>query len=72
MAPILHARSISVEENEKRILLCQKLFCQSLEEARQVVEFCDQASVRLMINENWRWQAWYRKAKEVMDSGASH
>jgi predicted dehydrogenase len=41
-----------------------------LEEAQEVVEFCAQAGARLMINENWRWQAWYRKAKELLDAGA--
>jgi predicted dehydrogenase len=23
-----------------------------------------------MVNENWRWQAWHRKAKELLDAGA--
>jgi predicted dehydrogenase len=51
-------------------VLCQKPFCSSLEEAQEMVEFCRQAGIRLMINENFRWQAWYRKAKELLDSGA--
>lgn len=51
-------------------VLCQKPFCTSLEEAQQSVEFCHQAGIRLMINENFRWQAWYRKVKELLDSGA--
>jgi predicted dehydrogenase len=51
-------------------VLCQKPFCTSLDEAEQVVVDCEQAGVRLMINENYRWQAWYRKAKELLASGA--
>jgi predicted dehydrogenase len=51
-------------------VLCQKPFCESIEEAKELVEFCDKAGVRLMVNENWRWQAWHRKARELLDSGA--
>jgi predicted dehydrogenase len=51
-------------------VLCQKPFCESLEEAQELVELCDAKGVRLMINENFRWQAWYRQAKEVIESGA--
>jgi predicted dehydrogenase len=68
--PYSHAHLTKLAAERGLPVLCQKPFCQSLEEAQEVVKFCDQAGVRLMINENWRWQAWYRKAKEVMDSGA--
>jgi predicted dehydrogenase len=51
-------------------VLCQKPFCESMEEAKELVEFCDKAGIRLMVNENWRWQAWHRKAKELLDAGA--
>lgn len=50
-------------------VLCQKPFCESLQEAQELVEFCQRAGVRLMINDNFRWQAWYRQAKEVLESG---
>jgi predicted dehydrogenase len=51
-------------------VLCQKPFCENLAEAQELVEFCDKAGVRLMINENFRWQPWYRRAKKVIESGA--
>lgn len=50
-------------------VLCQKPFCTGLAEAEEVVSFCDQAGTGLMINENFRWQAWYRQTKEILDSG---
>lgn len=50
-------------------ILCQKPFCETLAEAQETVEFCHKAGVRLMINENFRWQAWYRKTKELLDTG---
>ena len=68
--PYSHASLTKLTAERWLPVLCQKPFCESLEEAHEVVTFCDQAGVRLMVNENWRWQAWYRKAKEVMDSGA--
>ncbi len=51
-------------------VLCQKPFCENLEDAVQLVKECQQAGVRLMVNENFRWQGWYRKAKEIIQSGA--
>jgi predicted dehydrogenase len=50
-------------------ILCQKPFCTSLVEAENLVEECEQAGVRLMVNENFRWQAWYRKTKELISEG---
>ena len=41
-------------------ILCQKPMAPSMEEARQMVRTCRERGVRLMINENWRWQPWYR------------
>jgi predicted dehydrogenase len=51
-------------------VLCQKPFCTSYEEACTAVEHCEGAGVRLMINENFRWQSWYRKAEELLRMGA--
>jgi predicted dehydrogenase len=52
-------------------VLCEKKsFCTSLEEAQELVDYCNRADIRLMVNENFRWQAWFRKAKEVLDTGA--
>jgi len=47
-------------------VLCQKPFCRSLEEARNVVEFCGAQGAPLMINENFRWQAWHRKINQLL------
>jgi predicted dehydrogenase len=68
--PYSHAPLTMLAAEQGLSVLCQKPFCQSLEEAQEVVTFSDQAGARLMINENWRWQAWYRKCKELLDSGA--
>ena len=50
-------------------IICQKPMANNMESARQMVETCRQAPVRLFIHENFRWQAPVRKLKEIIDSG---
>lgn len=50
-------------------ILCQKPFAPTLAEAVAIVEATEAAGVRLMVNENWRWQAWYREMKRRLDAG---
>ena len=50
-------------------VLCQKPLAASLEEAREIVDACHAAGVRLMVNENWRWRPWYRAARSILDAG---
>jgi predicted dehydrogenase len=68
--PYSHALLTKLAAERGLPVLCQKPFCENLEEATKIVEFCDQAGARLMILENFRWQAWYRQAKAVLESGA--
>lgn len=50
--------------------ICQKPMATDLEQARQMAAVASSAGIRLMIHENWRWQAWYRKAAELIRGGA--
>jgi len=68
--PYSHAALTKLAAERDLPVLCQKPLCTSLEEAKQLVEFCNKAGIRLMVNENFRWQAWYRQVKELIDSGA--
>ena len=52
-----------------RTIVCQKLFCRDLQEARQAVELAVQASVRLVAHENFRFQPWYRVIRQQIDAG---
>lgn len=49
-------------------ILCQKPFAPTLAEAEDILLICDLAGVRLMVNENWRFQAWYREVKGLLDA----
>ncbi len=50
-------------------VLCQKPLAPSLEEAEELVRYCRDRSVPLMVNENWRWQGWYREIKRMIEAG---
>ncbi len=68
--PPSHAALIRLAALHGLPVLCQKPFCASLSEARDVVALCRRLNVRVMVNDNYRWQAWFRRAKELLDSGA--
>jgi len=51
-------------------ILCQKPLAPHVAESEQLVAACEQAGVRLMANDNWRWQGWYRELKRLLDAGA--
>jgi predicted dehydrogenase len=68
--PYSHAGLVKQVAGRRLPILCQKPFCTTLDEARDVVKACRQAGVRLMVNENFRWQAWFQKARALLDEGA--
>lgn len=50
-------------------IVCQKPLAPTLEAGRRIVERAKTAGVRFMVHENWRWQPWYRKIKEIQEAG---
>lgn len=67
--PYSHAPLIRLAVGRGLSVLCQKPFCTSLGEARELVDLCRNTKTRLMINENYRWQSSYRRAKQHLDEG---
>jgi predicted dehydrogenase len=51
-------------------IVCQKPLAPTFEESRRIVGSARAAGVRFMVHENWRWQPWYRKIKEIQRAGA--
>ena len=39
------------------------------DEASEIVEISKQAGVPVMVNENWRWQRWYREISAMIQAG---
>jgi len=50
-------------------IICQKPLAPDYESSRRIVENARAAGVRFMVHENWRWQPWYRKIKEIQQTG---
>jgi D-apiose dehydrogenase len=50
-------------------VICQKPMAPSVAESNRMVERCEEAGVRLVIHENWRWQPWYREIKRMIEAG---
>lgn len=50
-------------------VICQKPLAPTFEEAERIVNTVRSAGVRFMVHENWRWQPWYRKIKEIRLAG---
>lgn len=51
-------------------VLCQKPLAPTFEEACELVRRVKGSGVRLMVNENFRFQPWYREIKRRLDQGA--
>jgi predicted dehydrogenase len=50
-------------------VLCQKPAATSRHDLLEMIAQCDQAGVRLMIHENWRFRPWYRALRASVDRG---
>ncbi|KIC46434.1 dehydrogenase [Ruegeria sp. ANG-S4] len=50
-------------------LICQKPFCQSLEEAEAVVAEAEAIGTTIIVHENFRFQPWYRTIRNAMSEG---
>ena len=50
-------------------IICQKPLAPTLEASERIVRQADESGIRFMVHENWRWQPWYRKIKELQDEG---
>jgi predicted dehydrogenase len=55
-------------------VICQKPLAPSFEEAQQIVKEADEAGIRFMVHENFRFQPWHREIKNLLltDSIGDH
>jgi predicted dehydrogenase len=49
--------------------LCQKPMANTWAEALEIASVSRRAGIRLMMNENWRWQPWYRRMHDLLSEG---
>ncbi|WP_299625902.1 Gfo/Idh/MocA family protein [Pelagibius sp.] len=67
--PVTHLAMIRTAAAHKVPIICQKPFCQNLEEAKEAIAVCDKAGVLLVVHENFRFQPWHQQAKAVIEAG---
>ncbi len=53
-----------------KLIICQKPFCNSLDEAIAITQAAKFAGKILIVHENFRFQPWFRTIKQQLDSGA--
>lgn len=51
-------------------ILCQKPLAPRIEESEALVADATCHGVRIMANDNWRWQGWYRELRHLIEGGA--
>jgi len=49
-------------------VMCQKPLAPTFDEAKQIVDYTDNAGIRFMVHENWRFQPWYREIRKLLDA----
>lgn len=52
-----------------KAIVCQKPFCENLEQAEEMTQRAAAQDVPLIVHENFRFQPWYRAIKDHMDAG---
>lgn len=59
--PATHLAYITEAANRGVNVICQKPFCETLNDAIKAVEIAEKANITLVIHENFRFQPWYSK-----------
>lgn len=66
--PDSHVALVEAAAAQQIHVICQKPMAPTWDECVAMVQHCREAQVRLLIHENWRWQAWYREIKTLIDA----
>ncbi len=68
--PNSHLELIKAVADRGIAVLCQKPIASSMKELDEMIEYCEKSNVRFMVNENGRFQPWFRKIKSLVDDKA--
>lgn len=68
--PAAHGEGIRIAADHGLAILVQKPIAPTAAQARELVHYASARGVRLLVNENWRWQPWYREAGKLLAGGA--
>jgi len=65
--PAVHLEMVREAAEQGLHVLCQKPIASTLSELREMIRICDKAGVTFIVNENGRFQPWYRKMKTLLE-----
>ena len=68
--PPSHLELIRTSMERRIAVVCQKPFCQTPEQAREALALSHKAGRFIAVHENFRFQPWYRKTRQLLDEKA--
>ena len=66
--PQFHLNFIKIAAESNVNIICQKPFTNSIKEAKEAVKIAKKYGVTIAVHENFRYQPWYLKIKEILKS----
>ena len=67
--PFTHLELVRLAVERGIPVLLQKPLAETWSDARRIVDLASGAGLRWMVNENWRWQRWYREIGALLAAG---
>jgi len=68
--PVTHLDYVKQAAARGIAMICQKPFCNTLDEAQMAVAAAAATDTALIVHENFRFQPWYTEAKRLLEEGA--
>lgn len=67
--PDTHLEIVTEAASRNLAVICQKPLAPTMNEVRQIADVVRTSGVRFMVHENFRFQPWYREARQLIDAG---
>ena len=64
-----HRTLVELAARHARLVICQKPFAETMEDARAMVAACAASGAMLAVHENFRWQRPIREVKALLEAG---
>lgn len=67
--PTTHMSLVSPQLGNVPVVICQKPFCENLQQAEILAELAAKSTSKLVVHENFRFQPWYREIERLLKAG---
>jgi predicted dehydrogenase len=68
--PTAHLDAIRAATARGINVICQKPYCGTLNDAQRAAELVERAGITLIVHENFRFQPWYGKLRDMLQDGS--